>query len=464
MRDIKFDHINLYTLLRDNLHSLPFILLAAVSAFIGVSAFYSYKYVPEYTSDMTVSVNTISQNGYSPSSLASTIKVSEILGDVFESSLLSSETAKKLGEPITGKITAEQISETNLIKISVTDKSPMSAYKTLNTAYSCYSEITPDTFQDIYINVLSSPAVPQAPSDTVNSRQSEILASLAAAALSLSAVSIISYMRDTVKSPSDFERCLIPNIMGTVYYEKPLRGAHGKSAYPNISAPLSSRYLRECFTALAVKIIYLNKTEGCKTFMITSTGEHEGKTTAAVNSAISLSAAGLRVLLIDADLRRPCVRKYFSDRGEECELSDLINHKKCLTQVLCFDSATKVYCIGNRHSVTNSAELLASSTFTELLEALKKQFDVIIIDTPPISLVADAETAASNVDAAMLVVRQDTSRIPQINDACEILKSSGAYICGCIFNCVNRPFRKKYYRSGKYSYGEYSYGGKQNVH
>ena len=438
MRKFDLQRINLYTILRDYLVNLWIVILVAVTAFIGSFSYYTYVHKHNYVSTMTVSINL---SGYTTNatalSLARTVLIAETLDDVFQSAAVRDVVKKDLGGEITGTISARQLSETNLVMISVIDESPEKAYNTLVSVYENYDKVTNLVFSNVIIRTVANPTMPTKPYGAMSTKMLGFISAVLAGFIVSVLIVIISYMRDTVKNVSDVERELDTRLFGTVYRVKKL----GKKL-PNhkrrliVTNPLVGFDFANSFRKMAVKIESLRRTKGHNVFMVTSVTENEGKTSVAVNLAVTLQQNGSRVLLIDCDFKNPSIRRFFDDvpRPENSDFHQFITNGGDITHFIKHDPDTGLYLADNVEVCTNSAEILSGQRFTDIIKALKTQFDFIIVDTPPCGITVDPEIVSGIVDAAILTVRQDFVTVTDIND--QIQNLNKCYLAGCVFNDV----------------------------
>ena len=195
----------------------------------------------------------------------------------------------------------------------------------------------------------------------------------------------------------------------------------------------------------------LSVTDECRKVLFTSSSSFEGKTTTAVNLAITLSETGDKVLLIDADMRKPMIHKYFNLESRK-GLSNLISGM-CGVE----ESVQKVKDYPNLSIITagaippNPSELLGSESMRSLLERFEKQYNYIIIDTPPINVVSDTLSIVNEVDGVAFVIRCGRSTYPEVTRALETLKFANANILGAIINDDENGSRG-YYDSYSYKY------------
>lgn len=222
--------------------------------------------------------------------------------------------------------------------------------------------------------------------------------------------------------------------------------------------------VEEAYKTIRANIMLSIMKKGCKTIVVTSSSPNEGKTTTTINLAITISQADQRVLLIDGDLRKPKVHHYFSvpnSPGLTNYLGDSISGRKG-TDLFSVIHPTEfenlsVLCSGS--IPPNPAELLGSEPMADFLKEVSKDYDYIIIDTPPVNVVSDALPLVRESDGVVIVVRSNQSTHPDLQKAISALEFIDAKILGFVVNYVDTKSSKY---SGSYSYGyggEYSYGG-----
>lgn len=210
---------------------------------------------------------------------------------------------------------------------------------------------------------------------------------------------------------------------------------------------ISSFSTREAYRTLRTNIRFSLQGEGCKTFCITSSAQGEGKSITMVNLAISFAEAGHKVLLIDADLRRPAIARLLVEKASP-GLSNVLAGISTEEEVIRPSEYTGMDIIFSGDVPPNPAELLGSERMAKLIEDLSKRYDYILIDTPPVNIVSDTCVIANMLDGVLLLARQDKSRKDNVKRAVDRLKLTGAKLLGCVFNGVPRE--------GKSTYGYYN--------
>lgn len=202
----------------------------------------------------------------------------------------------------------------------------------------------------------------------------------------------------------------------------------------------------ETYRTLRTNLQYSSIDEEYKVVVITSSEPGEGKSTTAGNLALSLAQGEHKVLLIDCDLRKPSLHKKFNLSNVK-GLSDVIIRKEAIGKV------THKYCDGliilTAGAIPpNPSEVLASKAMTKLLNELKEIFDYIILDTPPVQAVTDAQILSTKSDGTLLVVRAEKTKKDVVVSSLKLLKKVNANILGTILNDADTG------RNNHYYYGE----------
>ncbi|MDD3934907.1 polysaccharide biosynthesis tyrosine autokinase [Rhodoferax sp.] len=184
-----------------------------------------------------------------------------------------------------------------------------------------------------------------------------------------------------------------------------------------------------------------------------------GKSFTSANFAAVLGAGGKRVLLVDADMRKGHIHKFFGlPRGKG--LSELIAGSQPLAQVLHKSVSPQVDLITTGTLPPNPAELLMSPATVQLLQTLASQYDMVLIDTPPVLAVSDTQVLAPQAGTVFLVARSEVSTLGELQESAKRLKQSGVATRGVIFNDVNTT-KRRYgygYKYSRYRYTQYQYG------
>jgi capsular exopolysaccharide synthesis family protein len=213
--------------------------------------------------------------------------------------------------------------------------------------------------------------------------------------------------------------------------------------------------MAESYRALRTSLLLSSLGAPPKIIMVTSARPQEGKTTTSINSAIVLAQKGTRVLLVDADLRRPSVHKSLG-MGPRSGLSNVLTGSATLEQTITASPILpNLYVLAAGSPPPNPAELLASSNMKDVLAELRDKYDHIVIDTPPTLSVTDAVVLSPRVDSIILVIRSGKTTKQALRRARDILMQVNAHVSGVLLNAVdlNSPDYYYYYEyQGKYTH------------
>lgn len=185
-----------------------------------------------------------------------------------------------------------------------------------------------------------------------------------------------------------------------------------------------------------------------KTLVVTSSGPAEGKTTTSVNLAVVFAKSGQRVLLVDADMRKPTVYKTFNVNNAS-GLSTVLSTSTSVLEVAQKTVIDNLSVLTSGPKPPNPSELLGSARMNQVIEEAKKLYDVVIFDMPPVVAVTDAQIMASKADGTILVVRENVARKESLTKARDLLNMVQARIIGVVYNGAEHSKDSGYY----YYYG-----------
>ncbi|GMS53067.1 CpsD/CapB family tyrosine-protein kinase [Enterococcus raffinosus] len=188
-----------------------------------------------------------------------------------------------------------------------------------------------------------------------------------------------------------------------------------------------------------------------KLLLVTSTEQEEGKTTLAANLAVVMSETNKKILLIDGDLRRATAGKYFNMRSSQAVgLSTLLNNgRSSLNEAIQRTQVKNLDFLPAGPIPPNPSELLNSLRLNELFSELEDQYDAIIVDSPPLLVVTDAQIFSSKVDGVILVVRENRTKRNNLIKCKTLLERSKAHLIGVVYNGA------KSMGAGNYKYYKY---------
>ncbi len=281
----------------------------------------------------------------------------------------------------------------------------------------------------------------------------------------------LEYLDDTIRTTEEIESYLqlpalaaIPTIDSIPKRRLLLVGSNDNDEERAKSELLiyadSRSSLAEAYRQLRTSILLSTAGHPPKTLLITSSLPSEGKTTTATNTAISLAQTGAKVLLIDADMRRPRMHSVFEiENGDG--LSTLLSSEfdqHDIARVVKYDERTKLNLLTSGPIPPNPAELIGSEQMANLLKMLQEQYTHVVVDSPPIASFTDAVLIASMVDGVILVVHSGRCSRQVVRRSRQILTDISAKILGVVLNNVNLRSQDNYYYYQSY-YHRDSYRG-----
>lgn len=212
----------------------------------------------------------------------------------------------------------------------------------------------------------------------------------------------------------------------------------------------------EAYKSLRTNLQFESINNTIKKLIITSSIPGEGKTTVALNLAISLAENGQKVLLVDTDFRKPQLHKYLKLESNKIGgLTTVLAGLSPIENCIAHFSDLCIYVLTAGPIPPNPTELLSSPKFKELVDKLSDQYDYIIFDTPPVSVVTDAAILSRICDGVLFVLRHNFTTHEIASIAKENLEKVDAKILGCIFNAFNVKKTNKSYKY--YHYKKYGY-------
>ncbi len=221
--------------------------------------------------------------------------------------------------------------------------------------------------------------------------------------------------------------------------------ATSKEAVELVTQVRPQSQMAESYRALRTSLLLSNLGAPPKVIMVTSALPQEGKTTTSINTAVVLAQKGVRVLLIDADLRRPSIHKTLG-LGPHSGLSNVLTGSTTVDQAITRTAILpNLFVLAAGTPPPNPAELLASANMRDVLAQLREQYDHIVIDTPPSLSVTDAVVLSPRADAVLLVIRSGQTTKQALRRSRDILIGVNAKVVGVLLNAVDLSSPDYYY-------------------
>ncbi len=216
--------------------------------------------------------------------------------------------------------------------------------------------------------------------------------------------------------------------------------------------------IREAYNSIRTNLMFSGKGEDCPVFVVTSAQPNDGKSINCLNLAVSFAQAGKKVLLIDGDMRNPTVNRYLKKKSEG-GLSEYLAGMSRSVEIRQTD-VKDLYFITAGAIPPNPAELLAGERLAELLEELKKDYECIFIDTPPVEAVTDSSLLVPVATGFIFIVQAEKSDLTVLEHSVAVMEQLGAPIAGFILNKVNAKKQGYYKRYSRYNSYYYKYGSR----
>lgn len=427
---------------------------------IGAAAVYSLTRTPLYESSSEIFVSSQAgsssaelQQGniYTQQRVTSYVQLAgspKVLDPVI-AELGLSDTPAELGE----KVAVSSPLDTTIIQITATDASPAAAAEIANSIAGHLTgaiddvETLPGTETSPVKVTPITTAVPADAPVSPNVPLNLALGGLVGLALGVGFAVLRTVLDTRIRSSRDVIALTDRPIIGGI----PLDPKAKERPLILQADPLNPR--SEAFRALRTNLQFLDIEHG-KSFVMTSSVPSEGKSTTAVNLAIALADAGKRVVLIDADLRKPKVAEYLGIEGG-VGLTDVLIGRAELTDVLQKWGRRSLYILPAGKIPPNPSELLGSAPMGQLLDDFSRDADIVILDAPPLLPVTDAAVIAKRTSGAIVVVAAGSTHRNQLAGALDALETVDARIAGIVLTMV--PTRGPDAYDYGYGYG-YGYG------
>lgn len=339
----------------------------------------------------------------------------------------------------------------------------------LNTLQGNYASLLASTSAGATnsLRIIEAASVPQFPIGP------EVLITvLTAAAIGLSlavgAAYLLEYLDDTVKVPEDIQAVVdLPTLSGIAEYK-----SHTGKQYDLVTLRQPRSPISEAYRSLRTSVLHTNVDKQFKTLEITSANPNEGKSITAANLAVVMAQSGQRVLLIDADLRRPVQNRIFGtthrygltellfDLPASSDPAKLVEQFTYITKAVSATAQKDLYVIPSGAIPPNPAELIGSAKMKQLMGIVRSRFDYVIVDAPPALAVTDAVVLSTRVDSVLLVATAGSTRAQQLKQAVTRLEEVNAPVIGVVLNRLTARtgdyYYRAYYRQGYYEDGKAS--------
>ena len=404
---------------------------------VGASIVLTYTATPQYESSVTFFVSTpptadgtaLQADQYAQRRVNSYVGL--LTSEKLAQSVIDTAHLDMTVSEVTGSIAAAADLNTVLLTATVTNSSPEQSLAITTAISTQFGQMvaqldnhgSPES-ANVVLNVVSGPTlnpVPVSPRKSLNIG----LGVLLGLALGLASAILREVLDNTVRSPQVLRTLSDAPVLGVIAADR------GSKKSPLIVDNHARSVRAEAFRQLRTNLQFIDATRPVGVLVVTSSIAGEGKSTTAINLAVSFSDSGRRVLLIEADLRRPRVAEYLGLEGA-VGLTNVLVGQAAIDDVLQPWGRGGLTVLPSGTIPPNPSELMGSPLMAELIIQLRKSFDMIIIDTPPLLPVTDAAVASRLADGVVVVVRYGKTTRNQVSTALRSLAAVDARVLGTV--------------------------------
>ncbi|MEW1961041.1 polysaccharide biosynthesis tyrosine autokinase [Microbacterium sp. NPDC077644] len=443
------------------LHKNWIVILVLLIVGLAGGAGYAAMQAPKYVASTQLYVSVRTEGAATGDLVQGTTFARQIVTsyvDVIGTALVLDPVVEELGLDTTASALSSRISATTalntvLINITVTDIDPKQAAAIADATAASFANVVqtelerPDTeggASPVQITITDPAAEPTKPSSP-NVPLLIVLGGLLGLAAGIAFAVLRSVLDTRIHTLHDLETITDRPMLGGIAYDP-----EAKSRPLIVHAdPRSPR--AESFRTLRTNLQFLEVDSPSRTFVISSAGPGEGKSTTTANLAIALAETGARVALIDGDLRLPRIADYMAIEGG-VGLTNVLIGQLDVADALQKWGKNELYVLPSGPIPPNPSELLGSAAMDRVLKPLEEYFDYILIDAPPLLLVTDAAVVGKKTRGIILAAASGKTKKPELSGAIRTLETAGVNLLGVVVTML--PTKGP----DSYGYGSYTYG------
>ena len=436
------------------------LILVSTLIITGAAAAWSMIQTPKYqaTSQLYVSVRTgdasvgdLSQGtNFVRSAVTSYV-------DVVGTAIVMDQVSEELGGALSpaelaSAVSASSPTNTVLINISATDSDPEQAALVANTTSAVFADVVTNQLERpsegaparVQVDVVQPAQVPGG-AISPNVTRNLALGFMLGLMLGLGLAVLRSVLDTKIRTRQDVASITDDPVLGRIVFDP------DSTTRPLLvqDDPTSPR--AEAFRAFRTNLQFLKVEGNPRSFVFTSAGPSEGKSTTAANLAIAIAQAGSTVCLVDGDLRKPRIADLMGVEGA-VGVTDILIGRVTLAEALQGWGQPNLVVLPAGHRPPNPSELLGSQEMGDLISNLRAQFDYVIVDAPPVLVVTDAALIAKDVGGALMVTAVGEARKDALSDALGTMERIDARVLGIVMTMV--PTKG----ADSYGYAAYTYG------
>lgn len=425
-------------------------LTAIAMIIVGIISFFLITPTYEASSQILVNQSDKGNNLYDSNEVATNVQLIKTYSVIIKSPTVLEKVKDELDLDLTidelnEKISVSSEDDSQIMNITVDDESIELAVKIANKTAEVFQEEIVDIMNVDNVTIITKAKVkgnetPIKPNRMMNIAIAAVVGLMAGVGLAF----LLEFLDNTLKTEKDIETHLNLPIIGVI---SKLNNKTKESQVLIMNNKQSA--FAEQYRTIRTNIEYAGIDHKIKSIMVTSAAPGDGKSTTAANLAIVFAQEGRKVLLLDVDLRKPTVHQRFNV-DNHIGLTTVLRKKASVNQVISHTEVENLSILTSGPIPPNPAEMLTSEAMGNLLETLFQQFDLVILDVPPLLAVSDAQILSKYCDAATLVVSSAETETEQALKGKKILESTNTKLIGVILN------KKKESKDDYYYYNHYN--------
>lgn len=448
--EIKESGIDYISIGRTLLKNIPYILMLAFTVGICFLGLWNWLKPDVYVSKMNMVVisrdNTLGSLGE--------YNINNVVGrcvSSLNSDVLVSRVREELGTTeLPGAIQAKSVEGSNMILLETRALSAVDSFRMMSAVLKNYGKVSSYLTAGYLMEKTGSPLAAKIICESNNAMFLAIAVFLFMISMEISLIGIANIFNGRIQNNMQAKKLIDTDYLGEIHFEKKYSQKSILLSNPTVSFTYSEE-LSKTITMIMRKL----EKSGDKTFMVTSVMENEGKSTIAANLALKLASRGKKVLLIDADMKKPSLYRILDreiPKGKD--IASYLEGKATYEDIIFQEKNELVhYCFSTR-LLLESDIFLTSDKAKELLRRAEEEMDYIILDVPPAGIIRDVEVLASIIPQTILVIRQNMAKARNINDIIDLLERGGTEVTGFVLNAV---CSRVVGRSGTKAYGYKKY-------
>lgn len=448
--------------------------MIALLCVVGVLLMALYSFViatPMYSSQVKIFVYQNPKSESSSSAYQNVITSGYLINDYKElvnSKPVKDQALNRLAESgydadkVKSAITVTAVTDTRFIYIQTVNENPEYAAAYANELAKAFAEQATELMQIENINIVESAEAAKSPVSPQKAKNI-VLGFAAGLVIGVVIAIAIDLLDQKVRYPDDLKNKYkqyvllgtVPDFENTGTQRRRKLGDHDVDAEyvgnPEDDYFFGGEVVEEALKSIRTNILFSGVEDSSRCIALTSSVPGEGKTTNASNLAIAFAKSGYRTVLVDADLRRPKIHKRFRVKTVKGLTSALVTSGE-LSSMIVPDVIENLDIMPAGIRPPNPPELLGSSAMGKLITYLKQEYDIVIIDTPPVGLFTDAALVSKFCDATIYVISAGVPTYEELNKGLEELEKIGTKILGFVMTRVERSRNGNYYHNYKYDY------------